>query len=106
MPIRHCQNLQEVRAEIDRLDQQILPLLLERLCYIRQAAGFKPTRQAVVVPERIEEIVATVKAVTRQAEGPNDIVENIYRDLIAHSIAYEDRCWLALHAASDLKSGQ
>lgn len=93
----HCENLQQVRDNIDRLDRDIVKLLVERQGYVAQAAGFKPTRAAVVVPERIEFIVDKVRAQAAEIGGDPDLLERIYRAMIDSYIAFEDKRWAALH---------
>ncbi len=94
--IRRCASMAEVRAEIDRLDRLIVPLLAERAGYVAQAARLKPTRASVVVPERIEDVVTKArKRATEKGMDP-DLVEAIYRPLIDAFIAFEDREWARL----------
>jgi len=93
----HCQNLQEVRDNIDRLDRAIVALLVERQGFVAQAAGFKPTRAAVVVPERIEAIIEKVRAQASGIEGDPDLLESIYRAMVDSYIAFEDKRWANLH---------
>ena len=40
-----CNNLEQVRAQIDRLDTQIVELIAERTTYVIQAAKFKKTKK-------------------------------------------------------------
>src|SRR5262245_18211432 len=54
-------SLADVRANIDRLDAQIVPLLCERHRYVTAAARFKPSVEGVVVPSRVEEIIHRVR---------------------------------------------
>ena len=93
----HCENLQEVRDNIVRLDHEIVKLLVERQGFVAQAAGFKPTRAAVVVPERIEFIVDKVKALGAEIGGDAELLERIYRAMIDSYIAFEDKRWESLH---------
>ena len=51
--LKPCESLDEVRINIDRLDKLIVPLLAEREHYVRQAARFKKSADAVVVPARV-----------------------------------------------------
>ena len=39
----NCSSLGEVRANIDRIDRQIVVLLAERGCYVKQTVQFKKT---------------------------------------------------------------
>ena len=93
-----CQSLAEIRENIDRLDRQIVTLLCERQGFVAQAAGFKPTRAAVVVPERIEDLVVKVRALGESLGGSPDLMEKIYRSLINSYIAFEDQRWSQLHS--------
>ena len=45
-----CTTLEEVRSNIDRLDQQIVSLLAERGHYVSQAARFKKDTDGVKAP--------------------------------------------------------
>ncbi len=47
-----CRSLEEVRAEIDRIDEQIVGLIGERAGYVKAAARFKESEHAVSAPER------------------------------------------------------
>ena len=47
-----CASLDEVRAEIDRIDRAIVALIGERAGYVHAAARFKASEAAVAAPER------------------------------------------------------
>ena len=59
---KHCESLAEVRVEIDQLDRAIVTLLAERGGYVLQAARFKHDAAAVHAPDRVEQVVAGVRA--------------------------------------------
>lgn len=40
---KKCNDIGEVRKEIDRIDDMIVKLIAEREQYVKQAAGFKKT---------------------------------------------------------------
>ncbi len=42
-----CSNLQEIRAEIDRLDRQIIATIGQRFKYVKAASKFKTTETSV-----------------------------------------------------------
>ena len=77
-----CQSLDEVRANIDRLDRLIVPLLAERQTYVLEAARFKATAEAVVVPARVEQVSARVTGMAREAGASPEATERIYRTII------------------------
>jgi isochorismate pyruvate lyase len=92
-----CATLDEVRTNIDRLDAQIVALLAERQGFVAQAAGFKPHRAAVVVPERIEAIIVKVRALADQHHAAPDLIETIYRAMIDAYIGFEGKQWDIRH---------
>lgn len=86
-------NMDEVRNAIDALDRQIAPLLAERTAWVRSAAQHKETREDVVVPWRIEEVVAKASS-HAEAIGENpDPIANMYRAIIDISIGEEAKQW-------------
>jgi isochorismate pyruvate lyase len=88
-PYKTCATMDEIRVEIDRVDRLLVPLLAERLDYVRQAAAHKPDRAQVVVPWRIEDVVAKAKALAEDLDTDSDVIERIYRALVDASIAWE-----------------
>jgi isochorismate pyruvate lyase len=87
-------SLQEVRERIDALDRQLVRLLAERFAYGKQAAGFKKSAEEVPAPERVERVIANVRALATEAGAPEEGVEKVYRALIQAMIDLE----LQLHA--------
>ena len=63
---QQCESLEQVRAGIDRLDAQIVRLLAERGAYVLAAARFKHSADAVRAPQRVEQVVARVRALAEQ----------------------------------------
>ena len=88
-----CSNIQEVRDQIDRVDTLIVELIAERTAYVLQAAGFKETRKAVRVPDRIEEIIARVRGLADQLGLDPNLIDSVYRYLIEQSIEEESQHW-------------
>lgn len=89
MALKECKTLEEVRTEIDALDDQIVELIGARNSYIKQAARFKETVDEVKAPERINEIMAKVrhKALTL-GMSPN-LLEEIYTIMINEMVESE-----------------
>ena len=90
-------SLADVRANIDRLDALIVPLLCERHRYVTAAAQFKPSVDGVVVPARVEEIIHRVRDMAA-ARGVNpDTIETVYRTLIDAFTRDEQARWRDMH---------
>lgn len=81
----------QLRAEIDRLDEDLVRLLAQRAAYIDRAAEIKVE---VNLPARIEtRVEEVVQNVCRHAECQGlspELVEQLWRRLIDWSIAREE----------------
>lgn len=88
-----CASLDEVRRQIDALDVQIVDLLFRRSHFVAEAARFKESQQAVIVPDRIEAIIAKVRGYAEAQGGDPDLIETIYRRMIDAFITFEQAKW-------------
>ena len=86
-----CQSLEEVRAQIDRIDRDIVRLIAERSDYVKQAARFKRSPDDVRAPRRFEAVIAGVRALAEEDGASPDLVEQVYRTMIAAFIDDEMR---------------
>ncbi len=82
-------SLEDVRREIDRIDRDIVRLLAERGGFVREAARFKPTVADVHAPQRVEAVIAKVRALSTEHGLDAAITERIYRALIAAFTEHE-----------------
>ena len=86
-----CTSMDQIRAEIDRLDEALVALFAQRTGYIDRASQIKagvglPAR----IDARVEQVVANVR---RHAAGhglPPDKIEKLWRKLIDWSIEREE----------------
>lgn len=88
-----CHTLDQVRAEIDRLDEQIVRLMAERGGYVLAAARFKSSAAEVRAPQRVEQVIARVRALAQQHGALPEVVERTYRTLIEAFTDAEQRRW-------------
>jgi isochorismate pyruvate lyase len=91
-----CATLDEVRDEIDRIDRDIVALIGERAGYVHAAARFKSTEADVAAPERQTSMWVARRAWAEEADLDPDVVEKLYRDLVAYFIARETEHWKTL----------
>ena len=91
-----CASLEEVRAEIDRIDRAIVALIGERSGYVHRAAHFKPTEASVSAPERQAAMLQSRRAWAAEADLDPDVIEKLYRDLVAYFIVRETEHWRKL----------
>ena len=84
-----AETMADVRYEVDRLDEALVRLLVERQSFMDAAARIKGPRAAVHDRPRIEDVIAKVLAKAK-AEGLSPaIAEPVWRKLIERCIAYE-----------------
>ena len=89
--VKPCTTMQDVRREVNALDDVLVPLLVERVGYMTQAARIKQGVEQVRDEARIEAIVARVRERAAAEGGDADVMEAIYRSLMEACIAYEHR---------------
>lgn len=85
-----CQNMTEVRAEIDRVDQALVDLLGERWTYVDRAWVFKRSPEEASVPWRNREVIEKVRARAEIAGMPPEMAEALWRLIIGWGIQYEE----------------
>ncbi len=87
--IEFCNDMSDVRRNIDRLDQEIVTLLAERAGYVAQAARIKSCADTVRIPERIEQVISNVKRLAIEHGLDPAITEAAYRPMVDAYIDFE-----------------
>jgi isochorismate pyruvate lyase len=95
-PPDRCENLDEIREGMDALDHQIIALIAQRVAYVRAAAKFKSSADAVAAPERVQAVLTTRRAWAEQAGLDGTTIESLYRELVAYCISEEKKHWAQL----------
>ncbi|GLZ30345.1 chorismate mutase [Lentzea sp. NBRC 105346] len=83
------ESLAEVRARIDAIDTELVRLLADRQQLVEQAAKFKKDENAVRAPDRVEQVIANVRAKAEQAGLAPDVAESVWRAMIRAFIDLE-----------------
>lgn len=90
-PPEACNSMAALRAQIDLLDEELVALLVRRAAYIDRAIELKPAEGLPArIPERVEEVVANVRARAAAQGLDSDLAETLWRVLIDWSIAREE----------------
>ncbi|ODT80541.1 MAG: chorismate mutase [Pelagibacterium sp. SCN 64-44] len=84
-----CQSKDDVRVEIDRVDQALLNLFAERHAYVTRMAEIKTDPHEARDPVRIEAVIAKVRERSLALELDEDQAELVWRTLIDWNINYE-----------------
>ncbi|NEX01495.1 isochorismate pyruvate lyase [Pseudobutyrivibrio sp. NOR37] len=84
-----CASLEEVRSNIDRIDNEIIKLIAERSDYVKQASAFKKSEDGVKAPNRVEAVINKVRSKAEEYGANPDMVEKLYREMISSFINME-----------------
>lgn len=88
-----CESLQDIRAEIDRIDREVIAAFGQRFAYVKAAAKFKTSETGVQASDRFTAMLQQRRE-WAEAEGLNpDVVERLYRDLVTYFIEEELKQW-------------
>lgn len=84
-----CESKEDVRVEIDRIDQALLTLFAERHRYVTRMAEIKTDPHEAFDPTRIETVISKQRSRAAEMDLDEDQAELIWRTLIGWNINYE-----------------
>ena len=87
---QNCSSMDEVRVEIDRIDEQMVDLICERFAYVDRAWQLKNAPADARVPRRIQQVIDKVRARAEKNDLPPELVEALWRQMIGWFIQYEE----------------
>ncbi len=80
-----------LRAEIDRVDSELVKLLAERMKIVDQVVAIKKqTGLPAFIPDRVEEVAQRVREEAKRLGAPPELAELVYRRMMDWVIAYEE----------------
>jgi len=82
MEIKKCNSLEEARAEIDKLDEQIVELIAKRNAYVRQLAHFKNSIDEIKAEDRISDVISRVRAKAIELDLSPNLINDLYLRMI------------------------
>lgn len=82
-------NMQDLREELDLLDNELIVLISKRFKLIEQAAIIKDDKSKIRDNERIENIISRLRGLAKDNSISADIVEKLWRFIIELSIDLE-----------------
>jgi isochorismate pyruvate lyase len=88
-----CENMIEIRTEIDKLDYQVIKLIGQRFEYVQAAAKFKANVANVKAQERFSAMLQQRRVWAEEVGLNADAIEKMYRDLVNHFIEEEIKHW-------------
>jgi isochorismate pyruvate lyase len=86
-----CRSMDEVRVEIDRVDNAIVDALAERWGYVDRMWALKRAQAAEAnVPWRNREVIEKVRARAIEKGMPPEMAEALWRQIIGWGIQYQE----------------
>ena len=82
-------NMEELRKELDLLDNELIKLVSKRFKFIEQAAIIKDDISKIRDNDRIEDIIKRLRKLSKNNDISPDIVEKLWRYIIELSIELE-----------------
>jgi isochorismate pyruvate lyase len=78
-----CSSLEDIRNEIDRIDETIILSLSERLQYVKKIIKFKnPDKTSIIAQERYDKVIAERADWARSQGLDGETIEKVYRILL------------------------
>lgn len=96
-----CVDKCDIRTAIDALDEELLQLFARRQGYVRRMAQLKQHPDEAFDHDRIESMVAALKARAESLGLEGEQAESVWRALIDWNVAYERRTIAARLAAAE-----
>lgn len=84
-----CGNIEEVRAEIDEVDYQILQLFARRYAFVKEIVKFKTDEESVVAATRQHEVISKRREWAIELGLNPDLFEEIYWMLMRFNVKKE-----------------
>ena len=85
-----CADMEQVRAEIDRIDVALVDLIGERFSYVDRAWQLKRSPAEARVPWRIQQVINRVRARAKEKGLPPELTEALWRQMIGWFVQYEE----------------
>ena len=89
MELKNCKTLDEVREEVDGIDEMIISQIAKRNAYIKQAAKFKTSVDEVKADDRVEAVIQNVRQKALANDMSPNMMEDIYRLMINEMVETE-----------------
>jgi isochorismate pyruvate lyase len=85
-----CNDMSEVRDEIDRIDASLVDLIAERFGFVDRAWQLKKNPGDAYVPWRIQQVIDKVKVRAGEKGLPPELTEALWRQMIGWFVQYEE----------------
>ena len=85
-----CADMEQLRAEIDRIDIALVDLIGERFTNVDRAWQLKQSPAEARVPWRIQQVINRVRGRAVEKGLPPELTEALWRQMIGWFVQYEE----------------
>jgi isochorismate pyruvate lyase len=89
MDMKTCNTLEEVRREVDIVDEKLVELIALRNSYIKQLAHFKTTAKEAKSPERIADVISRVRTKAIELDLSPNLINDMFIRMIDEMVETE-----------------
>jgi len=89
MNIKKCNTLEETRAEIDKLDDQIVEFVAARNAYVKQLAHFKNSVEEIKAEDRISDVISRARAKAIELDLSPNLINELFIRMIDEMVDSE-----------------
>jgi chorismate mutase/ribosomal protein S18 acetylase RimI-like enzyme len=82
MKSEQCNSIEDVRENIDNIDNQIVRLIAQRGHFVKQAVKFKKNTDDVKAPDRVKSVISKILSIAKETGADPVIVEKVYQTMI------------------------
>lgn len=87
---RHCKSIEEIRAQIDLIDKQLVELFALRFEYVQEVVKYKENnKEAIVAEDRRQQVIEQRSEWARELGLDKDFYARLFESLIGHNISKE-----------------
>ena len=86
---KECNSLEEVRNEIDKIDEYIISLFSVRHTFVEEIVRFKHDKDAIIAQDRKDQVILQRKEWAELKGLNGDTFEKIYTLLVDSNIKHE-----------------
>lgn len=88
-----CQDLSHIRAEVNRIDREIIAMVAQRTAYAEAAVAFKASEADIRAPDHLPAFFAERRRQAREAGLSEAMVETIFRAITERSVELQLAKW-------------
>jgi len=90
---KDCENMNDIRVEIDDIDSKIINLIAKRATYVNKAAQFKKNETEVKAPLRVENMLKQRRLWAEEKNVNPEFIEQLFKDMVNYFINKEMSEW-------------